>query len=80
MLTPEQYSVAFKIIEAVLYETHQLMFLQGSADTGKAFNVKALISAPQTRCKKCLICGTTGIVAVQYPCKTTCSFSVSPWN
>jgi hypothetical protein len=67
LLTPEQHSVAFKIIKAVLYETHQLMFLQGSAGTRKTFTVKALIDALQSHHKKCLICGTTGIAAVQYP-------------
>jgi hypothetical protein len=42
LLTLEQYSVASKIIEAVLHETRQLMFLQSSARTGKTFTVKAL--------------------------------------
>jgi hypothetical protein len=44
LLTPEQHSVAFKIIKATLYETHQLMFRQGSAGTGKTFTVKILIN------------------------------------
>jgi hypothetical protein len=43
LLTPEQHSVASKIIKAVLHETHQLIFLEGSAETGKTFTVKALI-------------------------------------
>jgi Cdc6-like AAA superfamily ATPase len=51
----------------VLDETHQLGFLEGSAGTGKIFTVKALINALQSHCKKCLICGTTGIAGVQYP-------------
>jgi hypothetical protein len=38
LLTIEQHEVASKIIEAVLYQTHQLMFLQGSAGTGKTFS------------------------------------------
>jgi hypothetical protein len=71
LLTPEQHSVASKIIKAVLHETHQLMFFQGSAGTRKPFAGKALINALQSHRKKCLICGTTGIGAVQYPCGTT---------
>jgi hypothetical protein len=71
LLTPEQYYVASKIIEAVLHETRQLMFLHGSAGTGKTFTVKALISALQSHYKMCLIYGTTGIAAVQYSGGTT---------
>jgi hypothetical protein len=70
-LTPEQYSVASQIIEAVIHETHQLMILQGSVRTGKIFTVRILINALQACGKKCLICGTTGIAAVQYPEGTT---------
>jgi hypothetical protein len=47
------------------------MFLQGSAGTGKTFTVKALVNALQSHRKKCLICGTTSITAVQYPGGTT---------
>jgi hypothetical protein len=47
------------------------MSLHGSAGTGKTFIVKALINALQSHRKKCLICGTTGIAAVQYPGGTT---------
>jgi hypothetical protein len=64
LLTPEQYSIASKIIKAMLRETHQLMFLQGSTGTRKTFTVKGLINALQSHCKKCLICRTTGIAAV----------------
>jgi hypothetical protein len=71
LLTPEQHSVASKMIKAVLHETRQLMFLQSSAGTGKTFTVKTLINALQSHRKKCLICGTTGIAAVQYPGGTT---------
>jgi Cdc6-like AAA superfamily ATPase len=63
-LTPEQHSVASKIIKAALHEMHQLMFLQGSAGTGKTFTVKALINALQSHRKKCLVCEITGIAAV----------------
>jgi hypothetical protein len=71
LLTPEQHYVASKIIKTVLHETHQLMFLQGSAGTGKTFTVKALVNALQSHREKCLICGTTGISAVQYSGGTT---------
>jgi hypothetical protein len=71
LLTPEQHSIASKIIKAVLHEIYQLMFLQGSAGTGKTFTVKPLINALQSYRKKCLICGTTGIAAVQYLGGTT---------
>jgi hypothetical protein len=47
------------------------MSLQGSAGTGKTFTLKALISAFQSHRKKRLICGTTGIAAIQYPGGTT---------
>jgi hypothetical protein len=70
-LTEEQRIVASEIIDAVTRETHQLMFLQGSAGTGKTFMVKAVIAALESRGKKCLVCGTTGIAAVQYPGGTT---------
>jgi Cdc6-like AAA superfamily ATPase len=57
LLTLEQHSVASKVIKALSHETHQLMFLQDSAGTGKTFTVKALINALQSHRKKCLICG-----------------------
>jgi Cdc6-like AAA superfamily ATPase len=71
LLTPKQHSAAFKIIKAVLHETRQRMFLQGSAGTRKTFTVKALINALQSHHKKYLIYRTTGIAAVQYPGRTT---------
>jgi hypothetical protein len=64
LLTPEQHSVASKIIRAVLHETHQLMFVQGSVGTGKTFIVEPLINVLQSHRKKRLICGTTGIATV----------------
>jgi hypothetical protein len=42
VLTPEQQSVASQIIDAVMQKTDELMFLQGSAGTGKPFTVNAL--------------------------------------
>jgi hypothetical protein len=71
LLTPGQHSIASKNIKTVLHETHQFMFLQGSAGTGKTFIAKALINALQSHRKKCSICGTTGIVAAWYPDGTT---------
>jgi hypothetical protein len=65
LLIPEQHSVASQIIKAVLHETHQLMFLPGSAGTGKTFAVKALINVLHSHRKKSLICKRTGIAAVQ---------------
>jgi hypothetical protein len=70
-LTPEQHFIASKIIKAVLHEAHQLMLLQDSAGTRKTFTVNAMTNALQSHCKKNLICGTTGIAAVQYPGRTT---------
>jgi hypothetical protein len=36
LLTPEQHSLASKIIKAALHEAHQLMFLQGQPEPGKS--------------------------------------------
>jgi excinuclease UvrABC helicase subunit UvrB len=38
-LTVEQSDFTWEIIEAVINNNHQLMFLQGSAGTGKTFTV-----------------------------------------
>jgi hypothetical protein len=71
VLTPEQYSIASKIIEAVLQEKDQLIFLEGSAGAVKTFTVKTLVPAFQSHRQKCLICGITGIATVQDPGETT---------
>jgi hypothetical protein len=71
LLMPEQYSVASQIIEAVMHETLQLMFFQGSAGRRKTFAVKVLINVLQACGEMCLICATTGIAAVHYPGGTT---------
>jgi DNA polymerase III delta prime subunit len=71
VLTSEQHCVAAQIIDSVIHQTNQLMFLQGSAGTGKTFTIKALIRKLQSLGKRCLICGTTGIAAAQYPGGTT---------
>jgi hypothetical protein len=54
------------MIKAVMQETHQLMFRQRSAGTGKTFMVKIVISPLEYCGKNCLICGTTGIATAQY--------------
>jgi excinuclease UvrABC helicase subunit UvrB len=64
LLTSDQHSVVSKIIEAVLHETHQLMFLQGPCGTGKSFTIEDLINAFHSHHRKRLICGTAGIAAV----------------
>jgi DNA replication protein DnaC len=66
LLTPEQSAVASEMIRAMMQETHQLIFLQGSAGTGKTFRVQAVISPLEYCGKNCLICGTIGIAAAQY--------------
>jgi hypothetical protein len=71
LLTSEQHFFVSKIIKAMLHATDQFMFLQGSIGTGKTFIVKALINSFHSHRKKCLICGTTGIAAVQHPSGTT---------
>jgi hypothetical protein len=40
VLSSEQHILPSQIIDAVTYETHQLMFLQGSAATGKTFTAR----------------------------------------
>jgi hypothetical protein len=70
-LTPEQNLVARAIVDAVVQDGVQLMFLQGSAGTGKTFTVRAIIEMLRRGGKKCLVCATTGIAAVQYRGGTT---------
>jgi Cdc6-like AAA superfamily ATPase len=55
VLTSEQHAVASQIIEAGIYQTDQLMFLQGSAGTGKTLTINALIRRPQSSGRKCII-------------------------
>jgi RecG-like helicase len=65
LLTEQQQAVVSQILESGTRDNHQFLFLQGSAGTRKTFKVKALFAAPQSPGKKCLICGATGIAAVQ---------------
>jgi hypothetical protein len=70
-LTDHQSGVAREIINCILDDHCQLMFLQGSAGTGKTFTVRAIIESLRARGKHCLICGTTRMAAVQYLGGTT---------
>jgi Cdc6-like AAA superfamily ATPase len=66
VLTPEQRAVAFQIILVVSDHSPQLTFLQGAGGTGKTLTIKTLVAALESSGQGCLICGTTGIAAVQY--------------
>jgi hypothetical protein len=70
-LTSHQGSVASQIIQTLQDNTDQLMFLQGSAGTGKTFTVNTLVENMRQSGLNCLICATTGIAAVQYSGGTT---------
>jgi excinuclease UvrABC helicase subunit UvrB len=65
--TPDQYLVASQIIEAATHQTDQLVFLPGSARTGKTFTIKTLIKPFKSYRKKCLIYSIPGTAAAQYP-------------
>jgi hypothetical protein len=65
-LTVEQNAIAGEIVSAVLSDGPNLMFLQGSAGTGKTFTVSTIIEILRSRGKRCLICATTGVAAMQY--------------
>jgi hypothetical protein len=67
ILTSKQHHVAAQIIDAVIHQTNHFMFPQRSAVTGKTFTIKALIRRLQSLGKRCLICGTPGIAAAEYP-------------
>jgi hypothetical protein len=67
----EQRIIATEIISALLQEGPGLIFLQGSAGTGKTFTAAKLIEILRARGKNCLICATTGIAAVPYAGRTT---------
>jgi UDP-N-acetylmuramoylalanine-D-glutamate ligase len=66
-LAPEQVAIATEIISAVEQNTKKLMFLQGSAGTGKTHTVRMILSELERLGIRCLVSGTTGIAAVQYP-------------
>jgi hypothetical protein len=66
-LGPEQRDIARQIIDTVLNHRAKLMFLQGSAGTGKTYTVKVMLSELQRLGIQVLISATTGIAAVQYP-------------
>jgi RecG-like helicase len=66
MLTLEQREVASSIIDCVVGNVDQLMFLQGSAGTGKTFTVQVIVGELRRRGMRCLISATMGIAAAQY--------------
>jgi hypothetical protein len=66
MLTLKQKEVASSIIDCVVGNVDQLMFLQGSAGTGKTFTVQVIVGELRHRSMRCLISATTGIAAAQY--------------
>jgi Cdc6-like AAA superfamily ATPase len=51
--TPEQKLVARAIVDTVVQDGVQLMFLQGSAGTGKTCTVRAIIEMVRRGGKKC---------------------------
>jgi hypothetical protein len=67
MLASEQAAVATEIISAVQQNTKKLMFLQGSAGTGKTHTFRVILSELHRLGIRCLVSATTGIAAVQYP-------------
>jgi hypothetical protein len=71
VLTTEQCTIAWQIIDTVIHRPTQLMFLQGSAATEQTFTVKTLITTLESIGKKYSISSNAGIVAVQYPGGTT---------
>jgi hypothetical protein len=66
-LNMDQEEVARRVINAVSSSNPPLMFQQGAAGTGNTFTVRRIVKLLSRRQKKCLICATTGIAAVQYP-------------
>jgi hypothetical protein len=65
-LNDEQKVAADAILGAVMDKSAQLMFLEGSAGTGKTFLVRHLLDTLRSRGTRCIVCATTGIAAVQY--------------
>jgi hypothetical protein len=78
-LNEEQEAVCAQIVQAVRDETSPLMFLRGTAGIGKTFTVRRLIQMLDEEGKRCLICATTRIAAVQYPVGAGCIHS-SKWE
>jgi hypothetical protein len=70
-LSLEQAAAAREIIDAVEQNSKHLMFLQGSAGTGKTPTVRVILSEKQRRHIRCLVSATTGIASVQYPGRQT---------
>ena len=65
-LSPHQSEIASKIIDSVIKNTHQLIFLQGRAGTGKTFTVKVICEMLRSMGCKISVTATTGIAATQF--------------
>ena len=65
-LSQHQREVASKIIDSVVNNIHQLIFLQGRAGTGKTFTVKVICEMLRSMGCKISITATTGIAATQF--------------
>jgi hypothetical protein len=65
-LSDEKCAIASEIIRSVERRSPKLMFLQGSAATGKTHTGRAILSELHRRGVRCLVSATTGIAAVQY--------------
>jgi hypothetical protein len=65
-LSDEQSAIANEIIRSLERNSPKLIFVQGSACTGKTHTVRAILSELHRRGIRCLVSATTGIAAVQY--------------
>jgi RecG-like helicase len=65
-LSDEQGAIANEIIRSAERNSPKLMFLQGSAGTGKTHTVQEILLELHRRGFRCLVSATTGIAAVQY--------------
>jgi predicted ribonuclease YlaK len=63
-LNEEQKGAAGAIMGTVLDKSAQLIFLQGSAGTGKTFLVRHLLDILRSRGIRWIMCATPGIAAV----------------
>ena len=70
LLNEQQFEIATDICNLINSGENHLIYLQGSAGTGKTFTVNCIINK-LTSNKKCLIGATTGIAATKYLSATT---------
>jgi hypothetical protein len=66
LVAPDKHPAASQILDAMIHERYQRMFLQGSTGKGKTFTMKAVIPALQSRGNTCSMGDITRIAAVQY--------------